>query len=94
MTELKCITVGEAAKSLVIRDSWLWKRKKAYKQSKLQPFLGNGPKLEVEAKKRQGLSVEIQEIVVNPGTAMVITGSMPVWLAKAYRLVATRCWAL
>ncbi|MFN5291973.1 MAG: hypothetical protein ACK5E4_17940 [Planctomycetia bacterium] len=59
MTELKCITVRQAGKSMDIRESMFWKLKKDYKKRKLQAFLGNGPKLEVEAKKRQSLSVEI-----------------------------------
>ena len=51
----------EATEFLVIREPMLCKWKKDYKQGKLQAFLGNGPKLEVEAKKRQSLSVEIQK---------------------------------
>ena len=80
----------EAAESLVIRESMFCKRKKDYKQGKLQPFLGDGPKLEVEAKKRSSCRWKSKRFVVNPGTAMVIAGSTPVWFAKAYRLVATQ----
>ena len=42
MTEEKNITVREAAESLGIRESMLWKWKKDYKEGKLQAFTGNG----------------------------------------------------
>ena len=42
MVEEKKISVGEAAESLGIRESMLWKWKKEYKDGKLKAFPGNG----------------------------------------------------
>jgi hypothetical protein len=94
MTELKCITVREATESLVIREPMLCKWKKDFKQKKLQAFLGNGPKLEVEPKKGSSCRWKSRRFMVNSGTVMVIAGSTHRWFAKAYWLVATRCSAL
>ena len=42
MVEERKISVGEAAESLEIRESMLWKWKKEYKDGKLMAFPGNG----------------------------------------------------
>ncbi len=75
------MTVREATEFLVIREPMLCKWKKDYKQGKLQAFLGNGPKLEVEAKKKAVL------VGGNLGDSWSIPA--PLWLSQDPRMAGS-----